>query len=59
MLFLGGSTAAIGISLQGMSLPDGGHAFGIKLAAIICAGVSAGCLAISPSVRGSAKDKAP
>ena len=55
MLFVGGTTTAIGISLQGMSLPDGGHAFGVKLAAIICAGVGAGCLMVAPSIRGGAK----
>lgn len=53
MLFLGGTTTAIGLALQGMSLPDGGHAFGIKLAAIICSGVGAGCIAVAPSVRGA------
>lgn len=58
MLFLGGAGTAVGLALQGMSLPDGQHAFGIKLAAIICSGVAAGCLAAAPSVRGT-KDKAP
>lgn len=54
MLFLGGTCTAIGLALQGMSLPDGGHAFGVKLAAIICSGVGAGCIAVAPSIRGTA-----
>lgn len=57
MLFLGGSSTAIGIALQGMSLPDGAHQFGVKLAAIICTGIGSGCLAVSPSIRGVTKDK--
>ncbi len=59
MLFLGGTASAIGIALQGMSLPDGGHAFGVKLAAIICTGVGAGCIAVAPSIRGAAKKDEP
>lgn len=55
LLFLGGTSSAIGIALQGMSLPDNAHAFGIRLAAIICSGIGAGCLACSPSLRAAAK----
>ena len=57
MLFLGGATTTIGIALQGMSLPDGPSSFKVKLAAIICTGVGAGCIACAPSIRGAAKDK--
>ncbi len=59
MLFVGAASSVTGIALQGMSLPDGAHGFGIKLAAIILAGISAGCLAVSPSVRGAAKKDEP
>lgn len=54
MLFLGGSSTAIGLALQGMSLPDGPVSFKVKLAAIICTGVGAGCIAVAPSIRGAA-----
>jgi hypothetical protein len=59
MLFLGGTCSAIGIALQGMSLPDGAHTFGVKLAAIICTGIGAGCIAVAPSIRGTANKEPP
>ena len=59
MLFIGGASFFVGSALQGMSLPDGPHSFGVKLAAIIMGGISAGCLALSPSVRGAAKKDEP
>ncbi len=57
MLFLGGACGSAAIALQGVNLPEGAHAFGIKLAGIICTAVAAGCLSLSPSVRGATKDK--
>lgn len=55
MLFLGGASMSIGLALQGMSLPDGPTSFKVKLAAIICTGVGAGCIAVAPSIRGTTK----
>lgn len=55
MMHLGTSFTSIGLALQGMTLAgsDPKRQFSVQLAAIICTGLGAGCLATSRmSLRG-------
>lgn len=50
VLALGTACSTIGIALQGMALASGPKQFAVQVVAIVCTGVGAGCLALSPKV---------
>ena len=55
VLGIGAAASTAGVALQGVGLGDTGG-LKLKIIAIACSAVGAGCLAMSPSVRGAAKN---
>ena len=59
-LFMGAMTSAAGVAFQGMAMgTPTSHTFTLQIIAIVSSSIGAGCLAVSPSVRGGMSAKGP
>ena len=50
MLIFGTTCSTVGVALQGIALSAGPKQFSVQVVAIVCTGLGAGCLALSPKI---------